>query len=150
MKPNIICLVKILPNHLVLPATKLNMKFMVIIPTLTTPKRGELHFLNNMLVSSLNEYLSYDEFDESLWVKIKLISRGNTLLLGCFYRSPNSDDMANNRFIKLLKKASEQHTSHLLIVGDFSCKDINWDALSTVATETSFQSRLLDLTCAQG
>ena len=74
----------------------------------------------------------------------------DTLLLGCIYRSPNSDDMNNNRLIQLFKKASEQHTSHLLIVGDFNCKDINWDALSTVATETSIQSRLLDITCAQG
>ena len=105
--------------------------------------------MNNRLVSSLNEYLSSVEFDESLWLKIQLKGR-DTLLLGCIYRSPNSDHMNNNRLIQLLKKASEQHTSHLLIVGDFSCKDINWDALSTVATETSIQSRLLDVTCAQG
>ena len=150
MKPDIICLVEILPKT---PGIIFHQCEYTIQGYYSyfnnTKKRGIAIFVNNNLVSSLNEYLSSDEFDESLWLKIQLKGR-DTLLLGCIYRSPNSDDLNNNRLIQLLKKVSEQHTSHLLIVGDFNCKDINWDALSTVATETSIQSRLLDVTCAQG
>ena len=46
---------------------------MVSFATLITPKkRGIAIFVNNRLVSSLNEYLGSVEFDESLCLKIQL------------------------------------------------------------------------------
>ena len=102
MKPDIICLVEILPKS---PGITSHPSVYTIHGYYSyfndTKKRGTAIFVNNMLVSSLNANLSSDEFEEFSSVKIQI--RGRDTSFGLYlYRGPNSDDMNDNRLIKLL------------------------------------------------
>ncbi len=66
------------------------------------------------------------DFDENCWVEIGLKGK-DKLLVGCIYRSPNSDIINDVKVLSSLKKiCSRKEYSHLLICGDFNFPDINW------------------------
>ena len=65
------------------------------------------------------------EYEESVWCTVKLHA-GDQLLIGCIYRSPNSNDINNNKLNTLMKNAADAKFSHILIGGDFNYKEINW------------------------
>ena len=44
------------------------------------------------------------QFQDSVWCKIKL-KKADNLLLGCIYRSPNSQEDNNEKLFKLIKQA---------------------------------------------
>ena len=59
------------------------------------------------------------------WCRIKLKDH-NEIVFGCIYRSP-STTVENLAYInRMLKSVIDQMFSHILIVGDFSMKEINW------------------------
>ena len=60
-----------------------------------------------------------------MWVVVQLEGR-DKLLIGCIYRSPNADDHNNTQMLNLLGRVSDENFSHIFIVGDFNCKNINW------------------------
>ena len=55
------------------------------------------------------------QFQESLWCRIKL-NKADNLILGCIYRSPNSQEDNNENLFKLIKKVCNMKPSHLLIL----------------------------------
>ena len=65
------------------------------------------------------------DFSEQLWVRIKLLG-GDSLLVGCIYRSPSSNDDSIQQFRHLLRLVMTSCPSHLLITGDFNLGDIDW------------------------
>ena len=74
----------------------------------------------------INEQLNAEElkivsnYQESVWIKLKL--KGNDeLLVGCIYKSPNSDKENLSLLNKMIIEASQmKQFSHLLIMGDFN------------------------------
>ena len=52
--------------------------------------------------------------------------KGDSLLLGCIYRSPLSSTSSNDNHIDLLNNAGEDKASHKVIIGDFNWR-IRWD-----------------------
>ena len=49
------------------------------------------------------------------------------LLIGCIYRSPNSETLNNEKLMSDIKKVcSDQAYSHILLCGDFNYPEINW------------------------
>ena len=69
------------------------------------------------------------DFEESLWVEIPLIGC-DKLLVGCIYRSESGTKENNDRLLHLLNEIKTKKYSHILIMGDFNYKDINWQTWS--------------------
>ena len=54
---------------------------------------------------------------ESVWCEVKMMGK-DKLLIGCIYRSPNSNAINDVRINATLKKANNLGFSHVLIFGD--------------------------------
>ena len=66
-------------------------------------------------------------FVESLFLNLK-INNSERLLLGCMYRSPNSNTENNKKLLELLNNINYASYSNVVIVGDFNMPEINWEA----------------------
>ena len=66
-------------------------------------------------------------FVESLFLNLK-INNSERLLLGCMYRSPNSNTENNKKMLELLNNINYASYSNVVIVGDFNMPEINWEA----------------------
>ena len=88
------------------------------------PKRGCVIHVDKNLVSATNQLEHH--FDEVVSCFIHL-ERGDKLLICCIYRSPNSPKENNARLLELIESACSSNPSHLLMLGDFNFKDIDWD-----------------------
>lgn len=73
-------------------------------------------------------------FIESVWCQINL-NNNEELVIGCVYRSPNSTMENNQNLYQLLNIVNNSHFSHILVTGDFNCKEIDWKLLSTSVNE---------------
>ena len=76
----------------------------------------------------INKQLKADElkivsnYQENVWIKLKL-KGSDELLVGCIYKSPNSDKENLSLLNKMIIEASQmKQFSHLLIMGDFTTK----------------------------
>ena len=65
--------------------------------------------------SSKEEPLIFHEFEESVWAEVRLRDR-DKLLLGCIYRSPNTDEENNNKLLEMLEAVQQLIPTHLLLV----------------------------------
>ena len=65
--------------------------------------------------------------DESVWCEVRLTLTGNDkLLVGCVYRSPNSNRDNDVKINTTLQKANSSGYSHVLVCGDFNHPSLNW------------------------
>ena len=64
----------------------------------------------------------------------------------CMYRSPSSDVENNNVLIRDFEKILDQKASHLLVMGDFNLKDINWEDSSCGRNENYVSEKFLEIT----
>ena len=76
------------------------------------------------------EYKMENTHQESVWVEAK-INKKDSLLIGCIYNSPSSDNKNHEDLRKLIMQASNQGFSHVLIMGDFNYRNINWETKNT-------------------
>ncbi len=77
----------------------------------------------------------FNGVDESVWIEIKLKGR-DKLLLGCVYRSPNSDSVNDAKLLSGLKKTCVlKRYSHFLICGDFNLPEIDWKRNTTSTSQ---------------
>ena len=87
-------------------------------------KRGVLIYTATYLKATPCDFSS--DFDESIWVGVKLRNK-DSLLIGCVYRSPNSDMRNNVELMTNLTNICERNQfTHVLICGDFNLPDIDW------------------------
>lgn len=78
-----------------------------------------------------------------MWAKIKL-NATDTLLGGCIYRSPNSTRENTDLLLSLSKKVSKKKFSHILIMGDFNFKEVNWNECTTTVGEDHIATLFLE------
>ena len=71
------------------------------------------------------------DFKESAWCHVKLKNR-DTLLAGCIYRSPSSSEENFYHLKTLLLKCKDTNHTHMLLMGDFNFKEINWSEMTTL------------------
>ena len=84
-----------------------------------------IYTLNELMVNPEN--ITAESVREAIFVTIKLLGRGDTLLVGAFYRSPNSSPENNLALCNLLKSLGPASKySHMLLLGDFNYKSIDW------------------------
>ena len=69
-----------------------------------------------------------NKFQEQLWCTVR---GGNdeTVLVGCIYRSPSSDDQNNTELFNMLKSEKMSKFNKICIFGDFNFPDVNWDGI---------------------
>ena len=82
--------------------------------------RGMILFIHNSLPFQAHHFEV--DFNEALFYTLKL---KETLLIGSFYRSPNSTTENNDNLNELLEKISEMIFSHVLLLGDFNYPKID-------------------------
>ena len=79
-------------------------------------------------------------FQEALWINIKLKNK-DKLLLGVVYRSPSGEgQLSTEALCALLETVHASRPSHLVIVGDFNYKEIDW-SLCVVASRRDVLGR---------
>ena len=109
-------------------------------------KRGVLIYTARDLHATLFESPSNCNFDENILVSIEL-KDNDKLLLGCIYRSPNSDQTNNAQLMFGLRNICTQHSfSHILICGDFNFPQINWNDISCSTSTNHCPYHLLECT----
>ena len=87
-------------------------------------KRGVLIYTATYLKATPCDFSS--DFDESIWVGVKLRNK-DSLVIGCVYRSPNSDMRNTVELMTNLTNICERNQfTHVLICGDFNLPDIDW------------------------
>ena len=72
---------------------------------------------------------------------------GDTLIFGCFYRSPTptiNSEGNNEKLNSLLRSVSRKKYSHTSILGDFNYRDINWETCATPHNEGSTEAKFLE------
>ena len=107
-------------------------------------KRGVLIYTAIELHASLLEWPLNYNFDECIWVQIELKDK-DKLLLGCVYRSPNSDATNNAQMCFGLKNiCNQQNFSHILLCGDFNFPQIDWENSSCGASTNHCASNFLE------
>ena len=70
-------------------------------------------------------YFKNSSFNESVWVSINL-QTNESILIGCIYRSPNSNDLNNSQLLELINEVSNSKFSKIIIMGDFNFPNIDW------------------------
>ena len=132
--PDIICITEVIPKAQVVPITPA----LIAIEGFTcytnfdlsqerlgaSGQRGIGVFVSNKL--SVREYKTQTAFFEQLWLQVKL-EGGDSLMLGCIYRSPSTGLEETKLLCSLLEEVSDTRPTHLLITGDFNFGGIDWE-----------------------
>ena len=126
--PELVCITEIAPKHTQLQAqeSEFQVEGYDICTNLDHSKRGVAIYTAKHLKASPADVSRPGEYDECCWVEVDLKDK-DKLLIGCVYRSPNSDTVNNAKLLSGLKRICElKKYSHLLVCGDFNIPDIDW------------------------
>ena len=142
-KPDIICLVEILPKNRILPVLpcEFQLKDYNCFTNINSSSchRDVLIYVketfNSTIVNIDNSVLR-----ESVWCEIFIDS--DRLLVGGIYRSPNSTVENNLLVNELLVKMSKKYTN-ILIMGDFNHPDINWSDINSPLAKSKQSSEFI-------
>ena len=94
-------------------------------PAISSSGRGVAIYTKTALQAMAVTPLPDCSFKDAIWCEIRLC-RGDKLLVGCVYRSPNSTNDNNALLLALLKSATNGRHSHVVIMGDFNYPEIDW------------------------
>ena len=124
-QPMIICISEILPNNCVTPLSEseLNIDNYKCFANLTSARRGVCIYTHVSL--SATECCITTDCDECVWCEVRLTG-SDKLLVGCVYRSPNSNRDNDVKINTTLQKANSSGYSHVLVCGDFNHPSLNW------------------------
>ena len=103
--------------------------------------RGVVIYVKQKFIAT--QIIFDSEVREHIWCKIK-ISDTSSLLVGGIYRSPNSQRENSLHLIDLLRQISNKRFSHVLIMGDFNFREINWENLESPENENHISSIFLE------
>ena len=93
--------------------------------------RGSLLYIRKCMdFKQLNLFNEQEQFDESIYVDIKL-SGTHRLLCMRLYRRGGSSDENNTNLLNNLQQISNLNHSHLSIMGDFNLTGIGWENCSS-------------------
>ena len=103
--------------------------------------RGCILYIKNSI--SAVEVKIDTNFKESVWCKIKL-QHNDMLFIGCIYRSPNCSLENTNELLSLFPSISKMGFSHILVVGDFNFKEINWKTNMSTVSENHISTKFFE------
>ena len=127
VSPDIIGLTEIKPKNprYVLQEAEIVIEGYDCWPAISSSGRGVAIYTKNALQATAVNPLPDCSFKDAIWCEIRLY-RGDKLLVGCVYRSPNSTNENNALLLELLKAATNGKHSHVVIMGDFNYPEIDW------------------------
>ena len=109
-----------------------------------------LYIKNSLQYTRISEY--EELFSPSVFCKVDL-SKEESFLVGVVYRSPNSDDVENDKLMKqlnhvysLCKKSGDK----FVLLGDFNLPDIDWKEESSTKSIEHLSSRFLEYCMLDG
>ena len=108
--------------------------------------RGIVIFVHESVATLVKTVEIDTDFEEFRLLEFKLC-KNETLLFGCFYRSPTpsaTSDFNNNSLNLLIRSLSRKDYDHICFVGDFNFKDINWNTWTTPHLEESKEEQFLE------
>ena len=108
-----------------------------------TKGRGVAIYCKIGLSVNMADTITCENFQKSLWCRMKL-KQSDSLLIGYVYRSPASDVENNVMLNDLLRKVISLSDSHLLIVGDFNFREINWSLRQSDASYDHDSSKFIE------
>ena len=107
------------------------------------PVLGAGLYMKNSLNAAECVELNDNNFHESVWCSFT----GNddeTVLIGCIYKSPNSNDQNVENLHKLLIKAGSMKFDKICIVGDFNYPTVKWNGEWTSTKDEIFVDCIRD------
>ena len=106
----------------------------------SNPKRGVAIFINNSYNARSVDILNQNTYEEGIWCSFN--SKENLkILIGCLYRSPNSDNGNNNCLNDLLKSKELSKYNKVCIMGDFNYPKLKWDGTDLINLEDDIESK---------
>ena len=135
-KPDIIILTEVIPKAqrhpidlatISIPEYTLHVNFELNIADLGTSGKRGIGIYTRDRLSATKISFENSNFEEQLWISIRLLSQ-DKLLLGGIYRSPSTDITTSTKQLSsLLKIVTDTNPSHLIIMGDFNYPEIDWN-----------------------
>lgn len=120
---DIICVTETLPKNIVDRAEYVNMELEGYIGYHSNTGRGVSIYVRENIKCEL---IKIDiEYNDNIWVKITM-NNNCKVLIGCIYRSPNSDQRNNDTLLRVLQAAMNVNSTNKIIVGDFNYKEVDW------------------------
>ena len=101
--------------------------------------RGVCIFYRETLIIEEHKYIN-DMFSPSIYINV--LTSHKPLNLGLVYRSPNSDDAANNNLKNQLNFVNKK-LNNLIIMGDFNYPSIDWENMYCKKNEEHCDSKFL-------
>ena len=144
--PDIICVTEFPPKNSFLPVQEVELQLdgYDLFSNVNRCNRGVLIYAKKELKASPSPAESLCDFDESCWCEI-MLKGDDKLLIGCAYRSPNSDLLNNSKLLTAFKKVIERKNfTYVLICGDFNIREINWVDETTPACQTHYASVFME------
>ena len=74
----------------------------------------------------------------------KIVKKGDTLCVGCVYRSNSGNEDNNDLLPEMLDEVVNKNYSHLLIMGDFNYPDIEWKTQICKHNDQSSDTKFLN------
>ena len=78
------------------------------------PKCGVAIYIRDKFEAQ-GHYFLHNDFEEAIWCVVHL-DRGEKLLVGVVYKSPNSSGNNNDSLLKLFEDVADSRYSHILIM----------------------------------
>ena len=103
--------------------------------------RGVLLYVKNSIPAV--DVQQNQNFEESTSCKINL-SGDDNMIIGCVYRSQNSTRENSLYLFDKLRDISGGNQTHLLILGFFNIKRINWNNINSTGNETHTSALFLE------
>jgi len=139
-KIDIVAITEIFPKHSIIDYTQDTLYkidgFDIFLSK--TPGRGVAIYSKQELRANIVEDIT-NNFKESIWIEINLEEK-DKLLMGCVYRSPNSNRDSVQLLIQMLSTKVNLKYSHFLTCGDFNLKNIDWNLVTSLNEENSIES----------
>ena len=145
--PDIIALTEILPKRSLYETNYLfyNIESYVRYSSGLTSGRGVIIYVKSRINSF--DLRVQSNFAESVWCQISLNNNNDMLTLGYIYRSPNSSVDNFNVLLEMLINIRNKNYTHLLILGDFNIKEIDWSSDTTALGENHIASPFPECVC---
>jgi len=126
--PDVICVTEVAPKSTIYPLqeAELQIKGYDLFSNIENHKRGVVIYIHRDLKASPSTVEELWESEEGCWCEVDLV-KDDRLLIGCIYRSPNSDEANNEKMLSSIRRVcNEAKFSHLLLCGDFNIPEIDW------------------------
>ena len=113
-----------------------------VIPSLLDGRGVVIYYKTNLNIINV-DILNNKDYSESVWLRVKL-KNTNSLLIGSVYRSPSSSNVNNEKLTELIQSAVSYKDSHILILGDFNYRTIDWELMQSSESLQHASSKFIE------